>query len=184
MATTAELYTADDLRRMPTDEPWEIWEGKLRKVPGAGGDASDLAHWIGVLISLFVRPRRLGMVTGADGTYLVAHDPQTVIVPDAAFVRWERLPGRARPKGYIPVPPDLAVEVRSPTDEPGDIAKKQERYRAAGVPLVWWVDPERRTVQVFEGGVLTGEFGEGGVLDGGEVLPGFRLPVAEIFADA
>jgi Uma2 family endonuclease len=184
MATTTKRYTAEDLQRMSTDEPWEIWEGELRKVPGAGGDASDLAHWIGVLISLFVRPRRLGMVTGADGTYIVARDPQTVIVPDAAFVRWERLPGRARPKGYVPVPPDLAIEVVSPTDGPGDVAKKMELYRSAGVPLVWWVYPDRRAVRVFLDGKQVGELGEGEVLDGGGILPGFRLPVAEIFAEA
>lgn len=183
MTATTRLYTADDLWRMPGDEPWELWEGELRKVPGAGGEASGIAAWIVVLVSLFVRPRRLGMVTGADGTYIVLNDPQTVLVPDAAFVRWERLPGRVRPKRYIPVPPDLAVEVISPSDEPGEIAKKLDLYRRAGVPLVWWVDPDRRTVAVYRDGELAAELGEGDELDGADVLPGFRLPVTEIFAD-
>jgi Uma2 family endonuclease len=183
MATTAQLYTADDLARMPTDEPWELWDGELRKVPGAGFEASDLAQWIGVLISNFARPRRLGKVTGADGTYVILCDPQTVVVPDVAFVKAERLPERERRDGYFPLPPDLAVEVISPTDEPGDIAKKQDLYRRAGVPLVWWVHPTRRTVAVYRDGQFVAELIEGDELDGEPVLPGFRLPVEQIFAE-
>ena len=184
MTTTTRICTADELWRMPSDEPWELWEGDLRKVPGAEGEASELASWIAALLAFFVRPRRLGMVTGADGTYIVLHDPDTVLVPDAAFVRWERLPGRVRPERYIPVPPDLAVEVRSPSDEPGEIAKKLELYRRADVPLIWWVDPAPRRVAVYVDGQLVAELGEGDDLDGGDILPGLRLPVAEFFAEA
>jgi Uma2 family endonuclease len=183
MATTAKLYTADDLAKMPGDEPWEIWEGELRKVPSAGFEASNLAQWIGVLISNFVRPRRLGKVTGADGTYILAPDSRTVVVPDVAFVRTERLPPPESRSRYAPMPPDLAVEVISPTDEPGDMARKRALYRRAGVPLVWWVDPIRRTVAVYRDGQLEAELGEGDVLDGGDVIPGYRLPVAELFAE-
>jgi Uma2 family endonuclease len=104
-------------------------------------------------------------------------------VPDVAFVSWDRLPGRVRPDEYIPVPPDLAVEVIAPSDEPGDIAKKQDLYRRAGVPLVWWVHPRHRTVAVYRDGQLVAELGEGDELDGEPVLPGFRLAVAEIFAE-
>ena len=184
MTTTTRLYTADDLRHLPTDQPWELWEGELRKVPGAGGTASALAHWIGVLVTQFVPPRRLGLVTGADGTYIILRDPDTVLVPDVAFVRWDRLPGQSAPDRYIPVPPDLAIEVRSPSDEPGEIAKKPHLYQRAGVPLVCWVDPARRTVMVHRIGQPPVELGEGDELDGGDILPGLRLPVAEIFAEA
>jgi Uma2 family endonuclease len=184
MSATTRLYTAEDLRRMPTDEPWEVWEGELRKVPGAGGVASELAGGIFALIVPFVRSGKLGMLTGADGTYILGRNPQTIVVPDVAFVRWARLPGGTRPEGYVPVPPDLAVEVRSPSDEPGEIAKKLELYRSAGVPLVWWVDPKRRTVAVHRQGRLVAELDEGDELDGEDVLPGFRLPVAAIFAES
>ncbi|HEY7031643.1 MAG TPA: Uma2 family endonuclease [Thermomicrobiales bacterium] len=181
MSTTTRLYSIDDLMAMPTDQPWELWEGELQKVPGAGGEASDIAGEILVHIRLHVKPRKLGIATGADGTYILAHDPPTVVVPDVAFVRWERLPGRVRPDGYIPVAPDLAVEVRSPTDRSGDINAKLERYRHAGVPLVWWVDPKRRAVRVYRHGELAAELGDGDVLDGEDILPGFTLPVSEIF---
>ncbi len=182
MATTAKLYTADDLWHMPGDEPWELWEGELRKVPGAAEEASAIAHWIGVLISLFVQPRRLGVVTGADGTYVLARDPDTVVVPDVAFRRWSQTSDRTLSRRYAHGAPDLAVEVVSPTDRSGDIARKQAIYRRAGVPLVWWVYPDRRIVAVYQEGGLFREVGEGDELDGGEVLPGFRLAVPEIFA--
>jgi Uma2 family endonuclease len=183
MPATTKLSTADDLMRMPTDEPWELWEGVVQKVPGAGGEASSLVGWIVALVTQFVRSHRLGMVTGADGTYILMDDPQTIVVPGVAFVRRERLPGGTRPEGYVPVPPDLAVEVRSPSDEPGKMAKKLDLYRRAGVPLVWWVDPKRRTVAVYRTGESAGEVGEGDELDGADVLPGFRLPVSKSFAD-
>lgn len=184
MSATTRLYTAEDLWHMPTDEPWELWEGALQKVPGAGMEASALALVIGSLMLPFVRSSKLGVLTTADGAFILARDPDTVVVPDVAFVRWDRLPDRRRPKGYAPVPPDLAVEIRSPTDRPGKIAEKLERYRRAGVPLVWWVDPSRRTVEVHRHGQLIAELREGDELDGEDVLPGFRLPVSEIFAEA
>ena len=70
MATTVKRYTAEDLWAMPGDEPWELWDGKLHKVPGAGALANSLAGWIGMLVSQYVRPRRLGLVTGPDGGYV------------------------------------------------------------------------------------------------------------------
>src|SRR5262245_20116683 len=166
---------------MPTDEPWELWEGELRTVPGAGGTASQLAGMIFVLLWPFVSSRNLGMLTTADGTYILVHDPLTIVVPDVAFVRWERLPGRVSPDGYIPVPPDLAIEVRSPSDRRGDIDAKLARYRTARVPLVWWVDPRHRTVELYRDGVLVAELRDGDVLDGEDILPGFTLPVSQIF---
>jgi Uma2 family endonuclease len=186
MAETTKLLTAEDLMRMPTDQPWELWDGVSQQIPGAGGLASWIAGTVGVAVRSFVSPRKLGLVTGADGTYTLARNPDTVVIPDCAFVRRDRLPGGVVPKGHAPVPPDLAIEVRSPWTEPStiDIGRKQEFYRRAGVPLVWWVHPKRRTVAVYRDGELAAELGEGDDLDGGNVLPGFRLPVAEIVAEA
>src|SRR5688500_7028700 len=84
MSATTKLYTAEDLRRKPTDEPWELWEGELRKSPGAGGVASEIAGVIFALILPFVRSGRFGMLTTADGTYVLGRDPETVVVPDVA----------------------------------------------------------------------------------------------------
>jgi Uma2 family endonuclease len=187
MTATTKLLTAEDLARIPSDEPWELWEGELVKVPGAGALASSVAAFVGWSISRFARANRLGRVTGADGAYVFARNPDTVIVPDAAFVRLERLPGGRLPIGYGPEPPDLAVEV-VPAPEwapPGhpNIAAKLVRYRRAGVPLLWCAYLDRNLVAVYLKGKLVAELGEADELDGGDVLPGFRLPVAEIFAE-
>jgi Uma2 family endonuclease len=179
---TTRLYTAEELAEMPTDEPWELWEGELRKVPGAGLEASGLAQWIGVLITLFVRPRGLGLVTGSDGTFILRRDPDVVVVPDVAFTKWEQFPGGRPPSSYFPGRPELAVEVKSPSDRRRDIEEKLDHYRNAGVPLVWWVFPEDRSVEVYRRGELVAALHEGDVLDGEDVLPGFTLPVSEIFA--
>jgi Uma2 family endonuclease len=183
MVTRAKTYTAGDLRREPTDQPWEVWEGELQEVPGAGQTASELAAVIIAFLLPFVRRRKLGVLTSSDGTYYLSHDPETLVVPDVAFVRWDRLPGRKKTDEYCPVPPDLAVEVVSPSDGPGDIAKKQRLYDGAGVPLVWWVFPRQRSIRVVANGRLVAELGEDDELNGGDVLPGFRLRVAEIFAE-
>jgi Uma2 family endonuclease len=178
---STKLYTAEELAAMPTDEPWELWKGELRKVPGAGIDASAIAGWLLSLVVAWVRPRGLGVVTGADGTFILARDPDVVVVPDVAFIRQENLPGGVRPRGYAPFRPDFAIEVVSPSDRERDIEEKMAHYRNAGVPLVWWVRPKDRSVGVYLYGQLVATLREGDVLHGEDVLPGFVLPVADIF---
>jgi Uma2 family endonuclease len=181
MVTTTKLYTAEELAAMRTDEPWELWEGELRKVPGAGLEASGLAHWIGVYISLFVRPRNLGHVAGSDGTFILRRNPDVVVIPDVSFTRWENLPDGRPTKSFIRGRPDLAVEVKSPTDRRRDIEEKLGHYRDAGVPLVWWVYPDSRHVEGYRLGVLVATLREGDALDGEDVLSGFTLAVSDIF---
>ena len=178
---TTRVYTAEDLRAMPGDEPWELWDGELRKVPGSGMEASEIALIVASLIRPFARGA--GVVTGADGSYTLSREPDTIVVPDAAFVRWARLPDRERTKRYCPVPPDIAVEVQSPTDEPKEMAEKRRLYARAGVPLLWWVDPSRRTVTVYRPGSEPELLTDADALDGGDVLPGLSIAVAEIFAE-
>jgi Uma2 family endonuclease len=176
-----KVFTAEDLARMETDEPWELWEGELRKVPGAGLEASEIAGWLFSLVFAFVRPRNMGVVTGSDGTYILSRNPDIVVVPDVAFVSWKRLPGGVRPKGFAPVAPDFAIEVASPSDGPRIVAEKTGRYRDAGVRLVWWVYPANRTVDVYRNGQLVATLKVGDTLDGEDVLPGFTVAVRDAF---
>ena len=178
---TTRLLTAEDFALIETDEPWELWEGEVRRVPGVGLAASEIAGVMFVRVFGFVRPRGLGVVTVADGAFILGRDPDVVVMPDVAYISWDRLPGRVRPSGYSPVPPNLAVEVESPTDRPGQIAQKMRLYRDAGVPLVWWVHPRDHTVSVYRNGELAATLGEDDLLDGEDVLPGFVLPVRDIF---
>ncbi len=80
--------------------------------------------------------------------YVLERDPDTVVAPDVAFVRRDRLPDPIPERGYFLIAPDLVVEVISPTDEPGDIRRKQALYDRVAIPMVWWVDPLRRTISV------------------------------------
>ena len=182
MATTTRRYTAEDLWLMPSDAPYELWRGELVEAPPSGLESSAVALRIGRKIGDFVEDRDLGVVSGEAGGYILFPDQETVVAPDVGFVRWERLPERKAPKKHCPVSPDLAVEVISPSDEPGKMADKLALYLEAGVPLVWWVDLSRRTVRVHRPGRPVQELRESDVIDGEDILPGFRLAVADIFA--
>jgi Uma2 family endonuclease len=181
--TATQLVTAEELYRMGSDAPYELWEGVLKEVsPSSFKPGVVAARVVGVLIN-YVDAHNLGYVSTAESGYILNTNPFTVVAPDVAFVRGDRYPGGLPESGFSPLPPDLAVEVISPTDRKSDIAQKQALYAKAGVPLVWWVDPERKTVTVYRLGQEPEIIDSVGVLDGGDVLPGFELKVQSIFRD-
>jgi Uma2 family endonuclease len=185
MVTKVKKYTVDDLWQMHPDAPVELWRGELVEAPPSGGESSIVGLMIGSRMYAFVDARDLGVVTGEAGGYILFSEEgkQTVVAPDVGFVRWGRLPERRRPKLYIPVPPDLAVEVTSRFDEPGDIKTKLALYMDAGVSLVWWVDLKRQVVRIHRPDQPDRVARPGDILDGEDVLPGFQLAVADIFAE-
>jgi Uma2 family endonuclease len=97
------------------------------------------------------------------------------------FVRKERLP-TTTVSGFFDGPPDLAVEVLSPDDRPREVAAKVEDWLTAGCFAVWLVDPVKHTVAIHQRGVATRVLGDADELDGGDVLPGFRVSVGEVFS--
>jgi Uma2 family endonuclease len=175
--------TEKDLLRLVEREKvlCELIDGVLvEKVMGAreGG----VGGWILFHLETFLAQHDVGATLGADATLRLFAG--LVRLPDVSFVRWEKLPDRCYPDEPIPdLVPDLAVEVLSEGNTPGEMSRKRREYFLAGVSLVWLVDPRKRTVIVFtptnaeEGTTLT----EADTLDGGDVLPGFRLPVATVF---
>jgi Uma2 family endonuclease len=104
-----------------------------------------------------------------------------VRAPDVAFVRADRMPTGRALRAFLPLAPDLAVEVLSASDTATELAEKLDDYLAAGTPLVWLVDPARRTVQVHTRDAPVRRLAAPDVLDGAPVLPGFRCAVAELF---
>jgi len=147
-----------------------------------GYHESYLALLLGHLLNSFVIPRRLGLVAGEAGMLRLAAG--LVRIPDVSFVSWDRLPDRQIPREPIPhLAPDLAVEVLSASNTPKEMDEKLHDYFAAGAKLVWYVDPAAKTVTVFirpEKGMI---LRENQTLDGGSVLPGFSLRLAELFAE-
>ena len=172
--TTAEqLLKAGDIGRC------ELVRGRLVMMVPAGADHGRIANEVAFRLTRFARSRKLGTVFGAETGFFLSRDPDTVRAPDAAFVRKGRLTAPRR--GYYPGAPDLAVEVVSPDDRPGEVGEKVAEWLGAGTRAVWVVDPEARAVTVHEPGKAARGIPETGVLRGGRVLRGFELPVREIF---
>ena len=180
--TTTRLHTAEELFAMGSDAPYILIEGRLVDEMPCGFDSSEIAALIVAALVTFARPRKLGKVAGADGGFILSRNPDTVVAPDVAFVRAERLAALgAIGNVFLPLAPDLAVEVLSPSNRAGETARKVELYRKAGVPLIWVVDPERETVTVHTRGGEPITLRRGDALDGGDVLPGFALPLDDVF---
>lgn len=150
-----------------------------------GFRADYLAAWILILIGRFLEEHNFGAVAGGQGG--IRFKVGLVRMPDVSFIRWDSVDNPddiEDPDGaWLEHPPDLAVEVLSPSNTRKEMAIKLEEYAQAGVKLVWYVDPERKEVDVYPKGRAKGKttFGVDGTLDGGDVLPGFTLPVARIF---
>jgi Uma2 family endonuclease len=108
--------------------------------------------------------------------------PGLVRIPDISFISWDRLPSRYYPKEPIPnLAPDLAVEVLRESNTAKEMKRKLQEYFAVGVRLVWFADPKARTVEVFTAADRSTTLEENQTLDGGDVLPGFALPLAALF---
>ena len=144
---------------------------------------SRLAMVLASLLEAFCQAHDRGIVLGADAT--TALGPSLVRLPDVSFVSRQRLPGGKVPRAPIPdLVPDLAVEVISHGNTPQEMARKLREYFEAGVKLVWYVYPQTRTVRVYTAPERMLELGEDQTLAGGDVLPGFSLPIREWFRRA
>jgi Uma2 family endonuclease len=146
-----------------------------------GTDSIDafLATRLGCLLANYAE--ELGVVVGSDAPYRIG--PGLVRLPDVSYVAWDRFPGRMLPRDPIcKLAPDLAAEVLSPRNKRREIERKLQEYFLAGVRLVWVVDPTKRTAQVYTAPDQSVVLTEGQTLDGGDVLPGFRLPLQKLFA--
>lgn len=177
-------YSAEEFMAIAGSDPnWELIEGKIESVCAASFDASAISLRLGTYLSVFVTTRGLGILTTTDGSFVISRDPDTTLQPDIGFARMERVMDPASTARAFEGAPDLAVEVRSPTDSFVAIERKVQRYLDAGTSVTWIVDPLRRSifVRTIQDHVVTTLTGADD-LDGGDVLPGFRIPVEEVFA--
>jgi Uma2 family endonuclease len=158
----------------------ELVRGELVMMSPAGSEHGYIIMNLSLPLAAHVKEHGLGVVFAAETGFQIARDPDTVRAPDVAFVRAERI-GRRPGKGFFQGAPDLAVEVVSPTDRAGEVLAKVGEWLDAGSRAVWVVDPESRTVLVYRGRSDVRTLGAGDALDGGDVVPGFTLPVAEVF---
>jgi Uma2 family endonuclease len=182
MSTKTQLVTADELLKMPRGRfRYELVEGELKTMSPAGGEHGALAFNFSLILGPYVKAHNLGVCFGAETGFKLASNPDTVLAPDAAFVRRERVPADGIPKKFWPGPPDLAVEIMSPGDTVAEAGRKTADWLAAGALAVWVVNPKKRTVTAHRATDEVVVLHEDDYLEGGEVVPGFRCKVSEIF---
>jgi len=147
-----------------------------------GYPESLLAGTLVTYLNMFVMPRNLGLVSTADG--MMRLFAGRVRIPDVAFVSWDRIPGRRRPKAPIPdIAPDLAVEILSRSNTRKEMELKRRDYFRAGTRLVWQIDPVARIVEVYTSSSTFSTHDENATLAGDPVLPGFTLSLRDLFAE-
>jgi Uma2 family endonuclease len=161
------------------NRPCELVDGTLVEKP-MGYEESVLAFLIGTILNNFVLPRDLGKVSGPDGPIKLFTG--LIRIPDVAFASWDCFPDRKAPETPIPqIAPDLAVEVLSKSNTKPEMKRKVGEYFQSGVKLVWLVDRQTKTVWVYTAVDKVVRLKEGQTLDGGDVLQGFSVPIAELF---
>ncbi len=172
--------TKDEVLSLPDDNLYELVEGRLEEL-NVSWETSAIAIEISSVVRNFVRPGRLGVVSGADNTLDIFDDPDHFRRADVSFTLAGRIPEGRPGDGSQEIAPDLVVEVVSPNDRVALLEKKIQEYLDAGATLIWVVFPSLRSVDVIRRGRPRQRLGPEDLLDGEDVLPGFSYPVADIF---
>ncbi len=174
------LMTADDLLRVTIpNKQVELVRGVLVVREPPGFEHGAIMACLGGRLIQHVDAASLGLVVLGDPGFKLATDPDTVRGPDIAFIRRERVP-HPTPRGFAAFAPDLVIEIRSPSDRPGDILGKVGDWLSSGTTLVWVIDPPRRVAHVYRQDGTQATIGPHEALDGEEVLPGFSCPLDAI----
>lgn len=171
--------TAGELFHRPDHHRYELVAGALRVCEPPGGTHGQVAARLCYRLTGFVEEQRLGVVLVESG-FILQRGPDTVRGPDVSFVAADRLPAAGVPASFVPLAPDLAVEIRSPDDRAAAVAEKVANYLDAGTRLVWVVDPAGREVTVYRADRSTTQLSDSDWLDGEGVLPGFRCWIGEV----
>jgi Uma2 family endonuclease len=177
-ATERDLYELHE----STNRPYELVDGTIVE-KAVGFDESRLAMALTGALHHHVETQDVGRIWGSG--VLTRLSPGLVQLPNVAFISWGRYPQKKPRRGQIPtVVPDLVVEVLSKDNTRQEMKRKLEEYFRAGVRLVWYVNPSKRTVRVYTASDRSTLLGEDQTLDGGDVLPGFALSIRDWFAEA
>jgi Uma2 family endonuclease len=183
MGITQKLMTAEELLRLPDDwQRHELIAGELRTMAPTGGEHGGIVMTLGASLYNYVRSHGLGHVLAGEPGFLLARNPDTVRAPDVAFISHARLGGADLAAGYQPGAPDLAAEVVSPNDRPASVAEKVATWLRYGARMVVVLDPGRRTVAVHRPDSEVRSLTEDDTLDGADVVPGWSVPVGDLFA--
>ena len=176
--------TAEDLSALPEDpNAWrfELEDGALQEVSPAGMSHTMIVGLIYKMLATYVESHQLGIVLVDGIGYILSRDPDTVRVPDVSYISRDRLPESGPPSSMLDIVPILAVEVVSPSNSAAELRRRTRDYLDAGVEQVWIVWPEDQSISVYAGSTTPVEYATDDSFDGGDVLPGFSIPVADLF---
>lgn len=183
MVDTTRVTTADQLLALRDDGcRYELVRGELRTMSPAGQAHGRIAARLLVRLGSFVDAAQLGRTYVAETGFWIERQPDTVRAPDVAFVATGRVPAGDDAAGFFEGAPDLAAEVVSPGDPFSDVEEKALAWLAAGSRMVLVVDPRRRTVTVYRAADDVRVLGAGDAIDGADVVPGWTLELADLFA--
>src|SRR2546423_4230606 len=182
-ASLTKPITAEELLAMP-DDGWryELVKGELFQMAPTGDEHGQVTMELATALHRHVKEHELGRVYAAETGFKLESNPDTVRAPDVAFVRRELVETTGKLTGYRPGAPDLAVEVLSPSDRTAKVEAKVRQWIESGARMVWVVSPKLHTVTVYSSLIDFVTLTEKDSLDGGDVIPGFQMRVAEIFA--
>ena len=180
-ATETKLITADELLRLPRGEGrnYELIRGVLIQKMPTGGPHGDSVTRATILLGNYAEENDFGVVRTGEPGYRLESDPDTVRAPDVAWVA----PGRIAEgtQGYPELSPDLAVEVKSPSNSNPEMAAKAQMWLCYGTKIALVLDPDSATVRIYRPGAEPVALGEDDVLDLGDLLPGFSVEVWRLF---
>ena len=183
MAQQSHSITADELWCMRDDEyhRYELDRGRLLTMTPSGFLHGAITARLGAVLSNYVDASKTGVVVAGEPGFKLESDPDTVRAPDVAFISRDRIPPDGLTSRFWDGAPDLAIEVFSPGDRQAEVDRKIEQYLQSGVKQVWLVEPTLRRVTIRIADRRTLVLNDADVLDGGDLLPGFRYPLSRLF---
>jgi Uma2 family endonuclease len=176
------LMTGEELARRPDLNPCELVNGRVVPMAPAGHIHGAAESRLDVKLALYAEETGSGRVMVGEVGIYTGRDPDTVRGADIVFISHERY-ARRGPSAFLDIAPELVLEILSPEDRPGQVKQKIQEYLAIGVDRVWFVDPRRRSVVVYRSSGQVETLAVGDVLRDEEILPGFSLPLSELFRD-
>jgi len=182
MISDSLLVTADQLWHTPNDGlRRELVRGEVLVIPPSDAERGAVVAEIGWLLGRHTRPRNLGQMFAAGTGFVLARNPDTVRAPDVAFVRKQLIDAEGIPATFFSGPPDLAVEVLSPSDRVGEVEAKVADWLAHGTLVVWVVNPRQSTVAVHRPGEAPQLLAAHDDLTDADLLAGFKVRVGDFF---
>jgi len=182
IAENAKLLTAEEMFDLPQNErKAELIKGEIIYMAPTGGVHGVIGIRLGWRLGQYVEQNDLGVVCAAETGFVLEREPDTVRTPDVSFISKDKIPETGIPEKYWNIPPELAVEVLSPSECMSDVLDKVNEYFQAGTKIVWVIVPKTETVIVYRPDGSVKRLTKDDEVDGEDVVTGFRCPINEIF---